>query len=182
MTDVLEFEMNPYDECTFNKVINDHQCTKKFYVDDLMVTHHEKQVIDKIFEKLDEQFGTVQKMSVKHGLVVKYLAMLIDFSEDGRVIFLMIDYLEDILTECTDYDMNGTAVWPAHEDLFKIDENSQKLSSVDGNFFHRIVAKLLFAAKQARPDIQLAVSFLCTRVKCPDVDDMQKLKRCIEYI
>lgn len=108
--------------------------------------------------------------------------MLIDFSEDGKVIFLMIDYFEDVLFECTEYNMTSTAIWPAHEDLIKIDEIANKLSTVDGDFVHRIVAKLLFVAKGARPDIQLAVSFLCTRVKCPDIDDMRKLKRCIEYI
>ena len=108
--------------------------------------------------------------------------MLIDFSEDGMVIILMIDNLEDVLSEYTEYNMNGTAVWPTHEDLFKINKNAKKLSTVDGDFFHQIVANLLFAAKPACPDIQLVVSFLCTRVKCPDVDDMRKLKRCIEYI
>ena len=133
LTDVLEFKMKPYDKCTFNKVINDHHCTIQFHIDDLMVTHHDKQVIDDIFERQDEQFGTVRKMSVKHGPVVEYLGMFIGFSEDGRVIFLTIDYLEDILAECADYDMDGTAVWPVHEDLFKIDENAQKLSSIDGD-------------------------------------------------
>ena len=110
-----------------------------------MVTYHDKQVIDNIFKKLDKKFGTVRKMSVEHGPIVKYLGMLIEFSEDGRVIFLMIDYLEDVLSICINYNMTGTAVWPAHDALFKIDENVQKLSSVDGDFFHRIVAKLLFA-------------------------------------
>ena len=116
--------MSPYNKCTFNKVINDHQCTIQFHVNDLMVTHHDKQVIDDIFEKLDEQFGTVRKMSVEHGPVVEYLGMLIDFSKDGRKIFFMIDYVEDILAECANYDMDGTAVWPAHEDSFKINENA----------------------------------------------------------
>jgi hypothetical protein len=44
------------------------------------------------------------------------------------------------------------------------------------------VAKLLFLSKRARPDIQLAVSFLCTRVKKPDMDDYQKLCRVIKYL
>lgn len=30
-----------------------------------MVTHHEKQVIDSIFKKLNQEFGTVQKISVE---------------------------------------------------------------------------------------------------------------------
>ena len=120
--------MNPYyDEYTFNKVINSHQWTIQFHVDDLMVTHHKKQVIDSIFKNLNQRFGTVQKMSVEHGTIVEYVGMLIDFSEDRKVIFLMIDYLKDVLSECTDYDMTGTVVWPAYKDLFKIDKKAKKI-------------------------------------------------------
>ena len=31
----MGFEMNDYDECTFNKMINGKQCTIQFHVDDL---------------------------------------------------------------------------------------------------------------------------------------------------
>jgi hypothetical protein len=41
---------------------------------------------------------------------------------------------------------------------------------------------LLFAAKRARPDIQTAIAFLCTRVKAPDVDDYKKLSRVVKYL
>ena len=47
---------------------------------------------------------------------------------------------------------------------------------------HTHVAKLLFLAKRARPDILTPVSFLCTRVKAPDTDDLKKLERVIKYI
>ena len=30
----MDFEMNDYDECTFNKMINGRQCTIQFLVDD----------------------------------------------------------------------------------------------------------------------------------------------------
>lgn len=111
---------------------------------------------------------------------MEYLGVLINFLEDGKVIFLTVYYLEDVLSECTEYDMNGTVIWTAHKDLLKIEENTKKLNPGDADIFHRIVVYLLFAAKRACPDIQLAVSFLYTRVKCPNVDDIQKLKRCIE--
>jgi hypothetical protein len=48
--------------------------------------------------------------------------------------------------------------------------------------FHHDVAQLLFASSRARNDIQLAVSFLTTRVKQPDEDDWNKLKRLLKYI
>lgn len=45
-----------------------------------------------------------------------------------------------------------------------------------------MVAKLLFLCKRARPDVQTAVDFLCTRVKQPDEDDWKKLRRCMAYL
>ena len=40
----------------------------------------------------------------------------------------------------------------------------------------------MFAAKRARPDLQTAVAFLCTRVASPDKDDYKKLAKVIRYI
>jgi hypothetical protein len=48
--------------------------------------------------------------------------------------------------------------------------------------FHATVAKLLFVPKRGRPDILLAVSFLTTRVKAPDLDDWKKLLRVLAYL
>ena len=45
-----------------------------------------------------------------------------------------------------------------------------------------MTARLLFAAKQARPDIQVTVTYLCTRVLEPTKDDYLKLARVICYL
>ena len=41
---------------------------------------------------------------------------------------------------------------------------------------------MLYLCKRARPDMQTAIAFLCTRVKQPDVDDWKKLARAIRYL
>ena len=41
---------------------------------------------------------------------------------------------------------------------------------------------LLYLSKKTRPDIQVAVSFLSTRVKLPTCDDWKKLGRCVRYL
>jgi hypothetical protein len=48
--------------------------------------------------------------------------------------------------------------------------------------FHTIMAKLLYLAKRARPDILTATSFLCTRDKQPTKNDQKKLLRVIGYL
>jgi hypothetical protein len=46
----------------------------------------------------------------------------------------------------------------------------------------RIVMQLLFLSQWAHPDIQLAVSFLNTRLVKPDEDDYKKLVRVVKYL
>jgi hypothetical protein len=45
-----------------------------------------------------------------------------------------------------------------------------------------VTAKLLYLAKRARPDILTVVSFLCTRVTTPTVEDMKKLFHLLGYL
>ncbi len=45
--------------------------------------------------------------------------------------------------------------------------------------FLTTVARLLYLSKHARPDILMAVGFLCMRVKEPTEEDQQKLLRLL---
>ena len=54
------------------------------------------------------------------------------------------------------------------------------MTTVD--LFHRIVARFLYVAKRTRPDLQVAVAFLCKQVKCPNVGDWKKLGRLVWYV
>ena len=56
------------------------------------------------------------------------------------------------------------------------DGDVECLSDVKAQEFHSVVAQLLFLCNRARQDIQVAVAFLTTRVKKPDVDDWGKLR------
>jgi hypothetical protein len=71
---------------------------------------------------------------------------------------------------------------PAGNHLFEVDPEAEQLDEDTAQTFHRLVAKLLSLCKRARPDIQTAVAFLCTRVKSPDVDDWKKLRRVMLYL
>lgn len=45
-----------------------------------------------------------------------------------------------------------------------------------------MTAQLLYIMKQARPDIDTAIAFLCTRVKEPLLDNWKKLKQVLTYL
>ena len=71
---------------------------------------------------------------------------------------------------------------PAISTLFQVNELLDKLDEDDTDYFHRTVARFLYAAMQTRPDIQVAISFLCKRVKEPNTGDWTKLGRVIRYV
>ena len=93
----------------------------------------------------------------------------------------MYDYLEDILDEAPAY-FDGEDVTPAVSELFTVNLTLRKLDASTAEVFHHIVAKFLYDAKRARPDLQVAVAFLCKRVKCPNIGDWKKLGRVVRYV
>jgi hypothetical protein len=162
------YEPNCYDRCTFNKMVYGNQITIQFHVDDLKISHKDQSVIDNVLSDLNNKFGTARKpLAATTGMIHDYLGITIDYSEKDTVKFTMYDYLEDILDEMP-MDMNGTSPTPASDNLFDMEDDYIPLNEKESDFFHRTTARLLFAANRARPDLQVAVAYLCTRVKCPN--------------
>ena len=64
----------------------------------------------------------------------------------------------------------------------KVDKDSPRLPTKDTDLFHRHIARLLFASKRAKPDIQVCVAFLSTRVKAPTEQDYKRLGKVISYL
>ena len=93
----------------------------------------------------------------------------------------MDEYIEALIDEFPE-KVIGSAVTPATEALFKVNEDGTKLGEEKAQQFHTTVAKALFLCKRARPDIQVAVAFLTTRVTEPDEDDWKKLVRLVKYL
>jgi len=71
---------------------------------------------------------------------------------------------------------------PVAGHLFTINESCEKLSEKKAQEFHHVVAKLLYLCRHTHQDIQMAVTFLCTRGKNPDTDDYKKLSCMIQYL
>ena len=109
-------------------------------------------------------------LTASYGKILEYLGMTIDPLTEGVVVFTMYDYLKSILDEAPS-DFDGGDVTPAVKELFSINVTQQKLDGSTSDLFHRIIAMFLYVAKRARPDIQVAVAFLCKRVKCTNTGD-----------
>lgn len=176
------FELNPYDQCVANKMVNGKQCTIVWHVDDLKISHEDPEVVSNVLDDLNAEFGKEAPLTVTRGKIHDYLGMRIDYSTPGKVAITMVDYIDNMLRELPE-DMAGTATSPASNHLFNVNnDNPAKLDKETSEMFHHNVAKLLFLCKRARPDVQTVVAFLTKRVKAPDMDDYKKLRRVMQYL
>jgi hypothetical protein len=182
LRDDMGFAVNPYDWCTMNKLVNGKQCTILWHVDDIKVSHVDPQVVTDILKEINDWYGEIAPLTETRGPVHEYLGMTINYGSKGRVEFTMYDYIEDFLEDLPS-EMRGSTPSPASSMLFEINvDNPVLLQKPEQEAFHRRVAQLLYLSKRARPDIQLPVAFLCTRVQFPDTDDQLKLTRVAKYL
>ena len=72
----MGFKINPYNPCVANKMATGHQVTIFWHVDDLKVSHKEKNAVTALAEKLGELYGP--KTTVSRGKAHEYLGMDID--------------------------------------------------------------------------------------------------------
>ena len=172
------FVLNKYDPCIANKDIQGSQCTIAWYVDDSKISHKNSEVVTRMINKLEDKF---EKMSVTRGSKHTFVGMGLTFNKDGTVTIDMNDYIKECI-ETSGKQFNGGATTPAKRNLFEIDESAHQLSKNQKEIFHHIVAKLLFVSKRARPDIDLTISFLCSRVDRSTTEDWQKLERLLHYL
>ena len=177
LVEKMNFTLNPYDNCVANKMVNGSQLTVAWYVDDLKISHVDKNVVEAVIKEIESHFDT---MTVTRGKEHTYVGMHIILQEK----YLEIDNIEYI-EECFELfeeELGPAAATAAKSHLFEISENKKTLDKKRHRIFHSCVAKLLYVAKRGRPDILTTISFLTTRVLNPDVDDWGKLKRLLQYL
>ena len=176
------FIPNRYDSCVVNKMVNGKQLTVAWHVDDLKVSHVAESALDEFIAMMGKEFGTCAPLTVSQGPVQEYLGMTMDFSEKGRVVIKMSDYVKTMLNDAPS-SMDGTAATPAAPHLFKVNTTDPKaLDKERKEMFVHLVMQGLYLSQRGRPDIRTAISFLCGRLTCPDEDDYKKLTRLIRYL
>ena len=66
------WEINPYDKCVANKIINGKQCTIVWYVDDNKISHEDPNVVTEVIELMKSHFGD---LTVTRGNKYRFLGM-----------------------------------------------------------------------------------------------------------
>lgn len=177
----LGFEINPYDSCVANRIIDGKQQTICWHVDDFLMTHEDPAVNDATIKWFNKKYGKLAEVTTHRGMVHEYLGMTLDFTQPGKVTVNMTDYVMRMVDEAPE-EFGGVATSPAANHLFDISEACKTLDEGRAARFHHMVAKALFVCKRARPDIQLTVGFLSTRVRAPNEGDWRKIKRLVQYL
>ena len=173
--------LNPYDSCVANKVVNGKQITVCWHIDDLKVLHCDPAQVTIFGEWLSEKYGVA--VVTHRGKVHDYLGMIFDFSLKGKVMVTMMEYIKNIIKDFPK-EIVGTKTSPAADHLFTVRDPSlaKVLPEEQAMAFHRTTAQLLFLSARARRDIQPATAFLTTRVRSPDEDNWDKVKRVLNYL
>jgi hypothetical protein len=171
------FQLNPHDDCVFNKMHNNNQISIAIHVDDLFITCKTVDGINYVRNILELKYGNIQ-FNHDPTSPISYLGMIFDFSTPGVVSISQPKFINDLLHSQSE---SRTASTPASSDLFHIDE-STLLQPKQQDTYHSVSASLLYLAKRTRPDILLAVSYLSTRVGKANMSDYNKLNRVLRYL
>ena len=109
-----------------------------------------------------------------------YLGMQIMMKREC-VIIDMENFIERLLESSGETNLREF-MSPTGKDIFSVDESADSLQEPERKRFHTSVAKLLYLSKRSRPEILMAVGFLCTRVTKATTQDKLKLRRVLGYL
>lgn len=157
------------------------QMTIGWHVDDFSITHGSQAAINQLIQRLDKQYGNMEPLKVHTGDVHEYLGMTLDFRQPEKVKGKMDRYVEELLDAAPE-ELKCEVETPAAHHLFDVNPDAERLDRDKAAAFHHLVARSLFLCKRARSDLQLAVSFLCGRVKKLDWDDCKKFGRLLKFL
>jgi len=175
----MGFKLNPYDLCVANKMIDGSQCTITFYVDDNKITHKSPEIVKKVISELEQHFGELTvKRDVKR---FDFLGMDVNIKKNKTIEISMKKQILEAI-EWYGETITHKPATPANKRLFNVNDESETLDEDRKEIFHSVVAKLLYITKRARPDIETAVAFLCTRVSRSTESDWLKLKRVLGFL
>ena len=159
-------------------MINGKQCTIAWYVDDNKVSHEDPKVVTDIIEEIKKHFGDLK---VNRGNIHDFLGMKIKINGNKTISLDMKDQINEAL-EMFGEKIEGPISSPATKLLQYVKEDSKQLDTDMSEKFHSVVAKLLYITKRARPDIEPTVAYLCTRVSRSDENDLNKLRRVLQFL
>jgi hypothetical protein len=171
----IGFTVSEVDKCVMRLVVGGIVNIILIYVDDLLV-FATKEIVDLVLKTHKNRFTwlTVECDEKQFS----HLGMQLIWMTD-HIIVDMKYYLGQILDNVSGLKRKSV---PGGRETFEVSSASDPLGVEKSRWFHAVTAKLLYLAKRARPDILTVISFLCTRVSQPTVEDLDKLMYLLGYL
>ena len=95
----MGYQINKYNWCVINKIIDNKQRGILWHVNDLKTSPVDRVIVSRVLVEIDVKYGKILKMIIAWGKVHKFLGMTINYSFPGKVIFSMVNYIENILDD-----------------------------------------------------------------------------------
>ena len=67
------------------------------------MSHVDPDIVSSILYDIDAKCGNISKMTIAWGKIHKYFGMTIDYSSPVKLVFYMVDYIENMLYDTTEY-------------------------------------------------------------------------------
>jgi hypothetical protein len=173
----LGYVINAEDPCVFSKVVNGTSLDLFIYVDDILMSHANKIILNQEAKLLGSCFAGYNVVNDNESM--KYVGLQICRNANMDIIVAMNDYVKEILLWSKVMKKCSTPGGPMD---FQQDDTPKLNSMEEIKSFHTGVAKLLFVAKRVRPDILLQVNWLCSKVKNPSEKNKKQLYRIYGYL
>jgi hypothetical protein len=135
-----------------NKMINGKQDDQRQAMHNFMAHGRPQHVvcgwrgIEGVLDLLQEQHGKEAPLVINQGKSHDYLGMTLDFSEDGKVKVMVMDWIDDMIDKVPE-DMTGEAATPASNHLFNVNNQPEESDEDTAQMFHHNTAKLMFLSK-----------------------------------
>jgi hypothetical protein len=172
-----DYTVSPTDPCVFVRQVGEKIFILLLYVDDILGIVDDKEA-RKLKTHLEARFGMVQFEECGR---LSYLGMEVDITDAGTSIDMSF-YVRQLVESAETKRMLMVYDSPGTRESFVIQDGGEKLQNANRVYLHSTVAKLLYLAKRARPDVLTVVIFLCTRVQDATVEDERKLIRVLGYL
>ena len=131
-----------------------------------------------IVDEIEKKFG---KLACTTGNKHTFLGMEVEMVLKGKIAMNTPQHEEEAIDRLGK-EVSGTVVNPSKSKLFIIDMKSSHLTGDRKECFHSVMAKILWISQRSRPDLDTAVSFLCTRAKQPTEEDWRKLRIVVCFL
>ena len=139
----MGFEINPYDKCIANKVINGNQCTIGWCVNDNKISHKKEKVVDDMSTIFKENFGN---LTITRGNSHNFLGMNQKIRKQKRVEISMRKKIEEAI-EMFGEEIKGKVLTPAAKQFLWIDDTEPLLDQKRKDTIQSVTDQCLYITK-----------------------------------